>query len=100
MQLADDFFSGCGLNVFNEQPMTSLVQLPRNTPNGNKRRANLSIERTAAVILAKFEEMWTEFIAAKGSFELFLGAYLKRWMHSYVFFYITHHFVTDGVSIL
>jgi len=77
-----DIVIGCGLNIFNEQPMTSLVQLPRNTPSGNKRRANLSIERTAAVILAKFEEMWTEFIAAKGSFEPFLDAYLKRWMHS------------------
>jgi biotin--protein ligase len=58
--------------------MTSLHQL---LPPSSHRRANLSIERTAAVILSKFEEMWKKFVDAKGSFEPFLEGYLNRWMH-------------------
>ncbi|KAF5350528.1 hypothetical protein D9756_008701 [Leucocoprinus leucothites] len=74
-----DIIIGCGLNVFNEHPMTSLVQLLKSS---SPRRKTLSIERTAAVILTKFEQMWNQFVDAKGSFEPFLDAYLKRWMHS------------------
>lgn len=61
--------------------MTSLVHL---LAPSSPRRQNLSIERTAAVILTKFEQMWNQFIDAKGSFEPFLDSYLMRWMHRYV----------------
>ncbi|KAF7762164.1 hypothetical protein Agabi119p4_8757 [Agaricus bisporus var. burnettii] len=77
-----DIVVGCGLNVFNEMPLTSLSQLLRHTPSGDKRRSNLSLERTAAVILCKFGELWNEFVAAKGSFEPFMDLYLRRWLHS------------------
>ncbi|KAF9453299.1 class II aaRS and biotin synthetase [Macrolepiota fuliginosa MF-IS2] len=79
-----DIVIGCGLNIFNDPPSTSLAHLLRNTRSGNKLRENLSIERTAAVILFKFEEMWTTFISSQGSFEPFMDLYLKRWLHSYV----------------
>ena len=72
--------SGCGLNVFNDPPMTSLVHL---LAASSPRRQTLSMERTAAVILVRFERMWNQFIDGKGSFEPFLESYLSRWMHRY-----------------
>ncbi|KAF8645813.1 hypothetical protein AX16_007556 [Volvariella volvacea WC 439] len=68
---------GCGLNVLNDPPLTSLAQLVH-----SETAANLSIERTAALILAKFEPMWDTFIRSGGSFEPFLDLYRQRWLHS------------------
>jgi biotin--protein ligase len=70
--------SGCGLNVLNLPPITSLAQLQPGV------QAKLSVEKTAAVILAKFESMWTVFAQNSGSFAPFMDLYLKRWLHSLV----------------
>ncbi|TFK53166.1 class II aaRS and biotin synthetase [Heliocybe sulcata] len=68
---------GSGLNVTNALPTTSIAQL---LPSSSHRK--LSMEDTAAVILAKFEAMWKTFVAHGGSFEPFLDLYLERWLHS------------------
>jgi biotin--protein ligase len=73
---------GCGLNVLNLQPMTSLAQL-QVAAQTNK----LSIERTAASVISKFESMWTMFTHGEVSFEPFMDLYLKRWIHSFVLFF-------------
>ncbi|KAF8168583.1 biotin-ligase [Pholiota molesta] len=45
-------------------------------------RAKLSMERTAAAIMAKFEQMWGVFVQGNGSFAPFIDLYLERWLHS------------------
>ncbi|KAJ3570382.1 hypothetical protein NP233_g4427 [Leucocoprinus birnbaumii] len=60
--------------------MTSLTHL---LPPSSPRHQTLTIERTAAVILTKFEQLWHQFVEAKGSFEPFLELYLNRWLHRY-----------------
>ena len=60
--------------------MTSLVQL-----RGTTQMNTLSIERTVASIISKFESMWATFIHGEASFEPFMDLYLKRWIHSFVF---------------
>lgn len=42
------------------------------------------MERTAAILMAKFEAMWKVFVENRGSFEPFMDLYLDRWLHSYV----------------
>ena len=74
---------GCGINVLNIQPMTSLVQLQDGTQT-----KKLSLETTAASVISKFEMMWAIFIHGGVSFEPFMDLYLKRWIHSSVFFFI------------
>ncbi|KIM41443.1 hypothetical protein M413DRAFT_445443 [Hebeloma cylindrosporum] len=71
-----DIVVGCGLNVLNLPPITSLAQLQ---PGARER---LSVEKTAAAIMAKFEPMWTVFTQNSGSFAPFMDLYLKRWLHS------------------
>ena len=75
-------FIGCGLNVLNLPPITSLAQLE------SAAHTNLSIEHTAASVISKFESMWSTFIHGRGSFEPFMELYLKRWIHTFVFFYL------------
>ncbi|KAK0469115.1 class II aaRS and biotin synthetase [Desarmillaria tabescens] len=70
-----DIIIGSGLNVLNPPPIFSLSQLQGND-------LPLSMETIAAVILAKFEKMWTVFVQSKGSFESFMALYLDRWLHS------------------
>ncbi|PPQ77939.1 hypothetical protein CVT25_015414 [Psilocybe cyanescens] len=71
-----DIVIGCGLNVLNLPPITSLSQLHPSA------RASLSMERTAAMIMSKFESMWTTFVKERGSFQSFNDLYLARWLHS------------------
>lgn len=47
-------------------------------------KGTLQSETVLAVILAKFERMWTTFVEAKGSWAPFEDDYLDSWMHSYV----------------
>ncbi|KZT01356.1 class II aaRS and biotin synthetase [Laetiporus sulphureus 93-53] len=68
---------GCGLNVWNSPPIQSLLHLV--SPES---RTQLTMERTLATILARFESMWNTFVAHNGSFEPFLDLYYERWMHS------------------
>jgi len=72
-----DIVIGSGLNVLNPPPITSLSQLL--PPDDDH---HLSMERTAAAILVKFERMWSVFVQGRGSFEPFMDLYLQRWMHS------------------
>ncbi|KZS96912.1 class II aaRS and biotin synthetase [Sistotremastrum niveocremeum HHB9708] len=67
---------GCGVNVFNERPSTSLSALARG------HQVDLSMEKTAAHIMAQFESMWARFVDARGSFDPFMELYLERWLHS------------------
>lgn len=68
---------GSGLNVFNPPPIQSLIQL---VPSQSD--VIITLERTAATILAKFEKFWETFVQQKGSFESFLDLYYERWLHS------------------
>ncbi|KAK0205367.1 class II aaRS and biotin synthetase [Desarmillaria ectypa] len=72
-----DIIIGTGLNVLSPPPIFSLSQL-QHLENDSP----LSMETIAAVILAKFEKMWTVFVQSKGSFEPFMALYLDRWLHS------------------
>lgn len=38
------------------------------------------MERTLAAIMARFEHMWTAFVAARGSFAPFMDLYLDHWL--------------------
>ncbi|TFK32107.1 biotin-protein ligase [Crucibulum laeve] len=72
-----DIVIGCGLNILNPPPITSASQLL-----SVEERSTLSIERTAATIMAKFESMWITFLKEYGSFDSFMNLYLKHWLHS------------------
>ncbi|KAG7442834.1 class II aaRS and biotin synthetase [Guyanagaster necrorhizus] len=72
-----DITIGSGLNVHNLPPIFSLSQLQNPASD-----LPLSMETIAAVILAKFEKMWTVFVQGQGSFEPFMALYLDRWLHS------------------
>ncbi|KAF9523766.1 hypothetical protein CPB83DRAFT_862250 [Crepidotus variabilis] len=76
-----DIIIGCGINVLNSLPIASLLQLKNLHSSGNQSKDSPTMEKTAAAIMTRFEEMWNTFIL-KGSFEPFLGLYLKRWLHS------------------
>ena len=97
-----DHLLGCGLNVLNLQPMTSLAQL-----QAAEHTNTLSIERTAASVISKFESMWAIFTHGGVSFEPFMDLYLKRWIHSFVICFptcrsatLTHHlfFLSIGIK--
>ncbi|KAG8855120.1 biotin holocarboxylase synthetase [Tulasnella sp. 330] len=72
-----DVVVGCGLNVLNPFPTTSLSQLlsPQDA-------SALTLEHVAATILPVFEQMWGTFLARGGTFEPFVDLYLQRWLHS------------------
>ncbi|KAI0795547.1 hypothetical protein C8Q75DRAFT_456220 [Abortiporus biennis] len=70
---------GAGLNVLNEPPIASLSQLIPSSENSSHK---LTMEKTAATIMATFESMWDKFLAHRGSFDPFLDLYLERWLHS------------------
>jgi len=70
-----DVVVGCGLNVLNPLPTTSLSQL---VPPGEV----LSMEKVMATIMTVFEQMWDEFLDTAGSWEPFKDLYLARWLHS------------------
>jgi biotin--protein ligase len=86
---------GCGLNVLNIQPITSLAQL-----QGAAQTNILSIERTAASVISKFESMWAIFTYGGVSFDPFMDLYLKRWIHSFVFWISTCRSATTYASSL
>jgi biotin-(acetyl-CoA carboxylase) ligase len=52
---------GCGLNVLNKPPIPSLALLQELNSTGQK--GGLTLESTAAVIMARFESMWDRFRA-------------------------------------
>ena len=79
-------FAGCGLNVLNPPPITSLAQLLSDGSDSGSggSRPFPTMEGTLAAIMARFERMWAEFVRERGSFEPFMDLYLERWLHSCV----------------
>lgn len=75
---------GCGINILNDLPTTSLAQLHdlqarrKGTPGKVP-----SMEESLAAILVSFEGFWNTFLHDQG-FEGLLDEYLGRWLHTYV----------------
>ncbi|KAI0050317.1 class II aaRS and biotin synthetase [Auriscalpium vulgare] len=66
-----DVIVGCGLNISTPAPLTSLSTL-----------GPLSMETMLALILSKFQHLWTRFLDTRGSWAPFEDDYLDAWMHS------------------
>lgn len=79
---------GCGINILNALPTSSLSQLhnllgEREALSGNKGKPvpPPSMEGSFARIMHAFELKWAQFLNA-GSFAPFLDEYHSRWLHS------------------
>ncbi|KAK4690100.1 biotin---protein ligase, partial [Tremellales sp. Uapishka_1] len=75
---------GCGINVLNALPTTSLSQL--HTLHTNRSSSTTSpppptMESTFAKIMNSFVVMWEKFISEKG-FKGFMDEYHGRWLHT------------------
>ncbi|KAJ2464324.1 biotin holocarboxylase synthetase [Coemansia sp. RSA 2322] len=72
---------GCGINVANALPTTSINKLIRqhNERTGSSLAA-MSMEKALALITAKFEELYRQFLVQ--GFEPFLKLYYRNWLHS------------------
>lgn len=75
---------GCGINILNDLPTTSLAQLH----DLQARRKGVpgkvpSMEESLASILVSFEGFWNTFLHDQG-FDGLLDEYLGRWLHTYV----------------
>lgn len=75
---------GCGINILNDLPTTSLAQLydlrARRTGVQMKRP---TMEGSLARVLVSFEGFWNTFVQDRG-FDGLLDEYLGRWLHTYV----------------
>ncbi len=80
---------GCGINILNSEPTTSLSKLHQLATEKYQRTKKdvtglgevPTMEGSLARILVAFEPLWEEFLEKKG-FEPFLDEYLGRWMHT------------------
>ncbi|KAH9974101.1 hypothetical protein BGW80DRAFT_1437016 [Lactifluus volemus] len=70
-----DIVIGCGINVCTPAPVTALSAL---CPSGRR----LDTETVLALVLTKFERLWTTFVRGRGSWAPFEEDYLDAWMHS------------------
>ncbi|KAK4703255.1 biotin---protein ligase, partial [Phenoliferia sp. Uapishka_3] len=72
---------GCGVNTSNPRPTTSVNELVAlyNYQHGTS-LAPFTQERLLALVLARFDQMWNEFV--ESGFEPFMDSYLDRWIHS------------------
>jgi biotin--protein ligase len=76
---------GCGINTLNPRPTTSLsdlIQAHNERNNTESKLPPVSQEQFAGAIIATFERMWNTFVQAGGSFEPFVEAYRRTWLHS------------------
>lgn len=75
---------GCGINTLNARPTTSLSDLidTYNNRNPGAPLPTVSQEQFAGAIIATFERMWNTFLEAGGSFQPFVDAYRRAWLHS------------------
>lgn len=75
--------TGCGVNTSNPRPTTSVNELVAlyNAQRGTT-LAPFTQERLLALILARFDGMWDQFLSS--GFEEFTDSYLERWIHSCV----------------
>ncbi len=48
------------------------------------KKSNLSMEKTAATIMAIFSSYWARWVAGNGRFDEFRDQYYDYWIHSYV----------------
>lgn len=79
---------GCGINVLNALPTTSLARLhdlyaERLADAGSTKTPPPppTMEDAFAKIMVSFQGMWDRFVT-EGGFEGFMGDYLSRWLHS------------------
>lgn len=75
---------GCGINVLNDLPTTSLAQLyqlSHRRSGGTGTPAVPTMEGSLARILVAFEEIWDQFVHEK-SFAGFIDEYTGRWLHT------------------
>ncbi|KAJ9120801.1 hypothetical protein QFC22_002735 [Naganishia vaughanmartiniae] len=81
---------GCGINILNELPTTSLSQLHKVKVQRDQHRqgsmnvgqaTQVSMETSLAKILVSFDGFWNTFLEDKG-FESLLDEYLGRWLHT------------------
>ncbi|KAI9481983.1 biotin holocarboxylase synthetase [Coemansia sp. RSA 989] len=72
---------GCGINVANALPTTSINSVIRDYNNANGTRLEtIPVERALALITAKFEELYRQFLAF--GFKPLLDAYYRNWLHT------------------
>jgi biotin--protein ligase len=75
--------AGCGVNILNSRPTTSLSEL---TSLSNPTSFTPpTLEASLAKIMTKFESMWETFtkpVSEGGGFEAFIRRYEDRWLHS------------------
>ncbi|CAG8642704.1 6767_t:CDS:2, partial [Acaulospora colombiana] len=77
--------SGCGVNLSNAAPTTSINQIidKYNESHHTSRQLKpFSQEELLARILVKFELFYTEFCGNGSGYESFLDVYYERWLHS------------------
>jgi biotin---protein ligase len=80
---------GCGINILNSEPTTSLSKLHQLATEKFQRLGKdvkalgeaPTMEGSLAKILVAFEPLWERFLEDKG-FEPFLDEYTGRWMHT------------------
>ncbi|CAI2178702.1 10554_t:CDS:2 [Funneliformis geosporum] len=80
----DEFLliAGCGVNLSNSAPTTSVNRIISLYNHDNKSQLKeFSQEQLLASILVKFESFYKEFCSHKNGFEPFLDIYYKRWLH-------------------
>ncbi|KAJ3045779.1 biotin holocarboxylase synthetase [Rhizophlyctis rosea] len=82
-------FVGCGINISNAKPTTSVNELIQlHNQKHNTTLPLLTTEAVLAKILARFEVMYEEFVRAGRdaqygfAFEPFLSRYYRAWLHS------------------
>ncbi|RIB04324.1 hypothetical protein C2G38_2222689 [Gigaspora rosea] len=83
----DEFLivAGCGVNLNNPEPTTSINQLIANyneSAHSSKQLPFFSQEQLLSLILVKFEKFYKEFYQNSHGYDPFLDIYFKRWLHS------------------
>ncbi|CDZ96867.1 Biotin holocarboxylase synthetase/biotin-protein ligase [Phaffia rhodozyma] len=80
---------GCGINILNERPTTSLVSLVKDynskipADSSEEPMPLPTMESCLARIVAQFETMWDIFLQSdRGGFAEFIKDYEDRWLHS------------------
>lgn len=75
--------SGCGVNVSNPRPTTSVNELLHELrSDGACERQPFRCEEVLALIMNRMNEMWPKF--RQDGFAPFVDDYLKHWIHQYV----------------
>lgn len=96
---------GCGLNVSNPEPTTSIHQILANSSSFHPSVPTPRIEIILAHILARFDELFAKFVHT--GFDPFLDDYYRLWIHTHQNLRLLNarqaqgaETVTDDVTIL